>query len=54
MKPDPRMKEPEARQIVEQFKQLCVKHNLWISVKEEHQPDLKWIRIEAISIKVEK
>ena len=48
------MKELEARKLVEQIKALCASHNLWLSVREEHKPDLRMIRIEEISIKVEK
>ncbi len=48
------MKAPEAHKIVDKIRKICQEHGLWITVKEREQPDLKWILIEEISIKVDK
>ena len=43
----------KAWQIVERFREICREHDLWLSVKTEEKPELKMIKIEEISIKVE-
>jgi hypothetical protein len=48
------MKELEARNLVEQIRELCKKNGLWITITEEHKPNLAMIRVEEISIKVDK
>jgi hypothetical protein len=48
------MKEIEARQLLEEIRDLCKRHGLWVTVEEEHRPELKMIRVKEISIKVEK
>lgn len=47
------MKEIEARKVLEQIKELCAKHGLWLDVREVRQPKLKWIKVQEISIKVD-
>ena len=48
------MKEIEARQLAAEIRELCKKHGVWLTMKEEFKPDLAMIRIEEISIKVDK
>lgn len=47
------MTELEARQIAEQIRNLCKRHGLWVTVEEEHKPDLKMIRVKEISIRID-
>uniref|UniRef100_A0A6H1ZS10 Uncharacterized protein n=1 Tax=viral metagenome TaxID=1070528 RepID=A0A6H1ZS10_9ZZZZ len=47
------MKASDAFKIVDKIDKICKDHGLWISVKTEKKPDLKIIRIEEISIKVD-
>ena len=47
------MKEIEARKIAHDISELCKRHGLWVTVEEEHKPDLKMIRIKEISIKID-
>ena len=47
------MDEPKAMNVLNEFKALAKKHGVWITTVMEEKPDLKWIRIQEISIKVE-
>jgi len=47
------MDKAKALDLVKEFESLAQKHGLWITVLTEKKPDLKWIRIQEISIKVE-
>ncbi len=46
--------EVKARAILKEIQELCEKHGLWFSHTEERKPDLRVIKINEISIKVEK
>jgi len=47
------MDKPKALDIVKEFKLLAEKQGLWITVVTEGRPQLRMIRIQEISIKVE-
>lgn len=50
----PAKTEKEARRVVAELKEFCKRHGLWVTVSEEHKPNLTMIRVEEISIKVDK
>lgn len=49
-----RFNEAQAWEIVEKIRQIVKEHGLWVTVLTEEKPDLKMIRIQEISIRVEK
>lgn len=44
----------QALQIQAELEDLCRKYGLWFTVQHELKPDLKMIRIQEISIKINK
>jgi hypothetical protein len=47
------MTKEKALQILREIETVCKKHALWFDVKMEQHPDLKMIRVQEISIKID-
>lgn len=47
------MNEQQARKIVSEIQAIAKRNGLWVSISEDHRPDLKMIRVNEISIKID-
>lgn len=47
------MRKEEAQEVLALIKKVCRKYGLWLTVETEEKPDLKFIRIKEISIKID-
>ena len=44
----------KAQKVLNEIRSICEKNGLWFSVTSEMKPDLKMIRINEISIQIDK
>ena len=48
------MQKSEALQVLKEIEEICKKYGLWCHVVRENKPALKMIRIQEISILIDK